>query len=138
MDNEYDNAYYAEIQRKKMIIKRYFLIFIVVLSISGIGAWLFFLPHQSGSNAILGSSTDLTDKQIIQRAGSHMVLPPGETPKIVTVTNVNDMKKTQPFFNIASNGDKLLIYSTKVILYSVKADRILDIAQIHYSPDEQK
>jgi hypothetical protein len=134
-DSEYDDAYYAEIARKRSILKKGFLIGIVIVSIMGIGVWQFVLPHTA--NTVLGSTTELTDQQIIRKVGSHIVLPTGETPKIITVTNVNDMRKTQPFFASASNGDKLLIYSTKVILYNATSDRVIDIAQIKYTPDQK-
>lgn len=134
-DTEYDEAYYAEIQRKRSILKKSLVIGIIVISIAGFGIWQFVIPHDT--NTVLGSTTELTDQQIIRKVGSHIVLPSGETPKIITVTNVAEMKKTQPFFSSASNGDKLLIYSTKVILYNAITDRVIDIAQIKYTPDQK-
>ena len=136
-NSEYNEAYYAEVQRKKTIMIRGILIGIIAVSIVGIGVWKVVLPALSPSTPVLGASTDLTDPETIQRVGSHMILPVGETPKVVTVSNVEEMKKTQPFFNSASNGDKLIIYSNKVVLYSPVSDRIIDIAQIRYSPPAQ-
>lgn len=69
------------------------------------------------------------DATIIQQVGKHMVLPL-EQPKVVTVTGVEDLRREQPFFLQAKNGDKLLVYSSRVILYNPDLDKIVDIAQI--------
>lgn len=71
----------------------------------------------------------LDDATVIEKVGKHMVLP-YEQPKVVTVANVDDLRLEQPFFLQAKNGDKLLVYSTRVILYNPDLDKIVDIAQI--------
>ena len=69
------------------------------------------------------------DAGIIQLVGKHMILPL-EEPKVVTVANVEDLRREQPFFLQAKNGDKLLVYSSRVILYNPISDKIVDVAQI--------
>lgn len=67
--------------------------------------------------------------KIIQQAGKHILLPTG-IPQVITVSNVDTLKKSQPFFSQAQNGNKLLIYSNKVIIYDPIGDRIIDVAYI--------
>lgn len=75
-------------------------------------------------------TTETGDPQVIvDKVSRHMVLPKGQ-PSLVTIANVELLKKDQPFFAQASNGDKLLVYPDKVILYSPSLDRIIDIAGI--------
>jgi len=70
-----------------------------------------------------------TDGDIIARVSTLMVLPQG-VPKVVPVTDADTLKKTQPFFEQAQNGDKLLVYPTKVILYSPVLDKIVEVAVV--------
>ena len=74
-----------------------------------------------------GAATD--DSELIARVGKHLVLPL-EQPKVVTISNVEDLRRQQPFFLQAKNGDKLLVYSSRVILYNPDLDKIVDVAQI--------
>lgn len=69
-------------------------------------------------------------KRIVSSVGHHLVLPQNEEPKLVTLSNVAMLKKNQQFFSSAKDGDKMLIYSAKVILYDPIADKVVDIAQI--------
>jgi hypothetical protein len=83
----------------------------------------------SGSNTSSGDDTAKT----LEKVKMHLVLP-SEEPKIVPLVNVEILKKDQPFFALAKDGDKLIIYNKKVILYDPVIDRIVDIAQIRISP----
>jgi hypothetical protein len=135
---QYDEAYYREVKRKKTIMISVIVSVLIIFGISGGVLWYITRTPESSLTAnTLGATTDENPQEIIRKVGSHMTLPPGEIPKVVTVTNVAQMKKTQPFFTSASNGDKLLIYSTKVVLYSPISDRIIDIAQIRFTPENK-
>ena len=68
-------------------------------------------------------------KDIVEKVKKHMVLPE-ETPQIVAITNVDSLKKQQVFFTLANNGDQLLVYPNKVILYRPTTDQVVDVAQI--------
>lgn len=65
----------------------------------------------------------------VAAVGKLMYLPQGEV-KVVEVVDVDKKKQDQPFFAIAQNGDQLLIYSTKVILYRPSEDKIVEMAHI--------
>jgi hypothetical protein len=70
-----------------------------------------------------------TDTDIIAQVSTLIVLPQG-VPKVIPVSDVETLKKTQPFFDNAQNGDKLLVYPTKVILYSPFMDKIVEVAVV--------
>ncbi len=70
---------------------------------------------------------------LVEKVQKHMVLPP-ETPQVVAITNVDSLKKQQAFFTLAQNGDQLLVYPSKVILYRPSTDQVVDVAQIRLSP----
>lgn len=69
------------------------------------------------------------DAGTVEKVGKHILLP-DEQPKVVVVQNAETLKKEQPFFSRAKDGDILLVYSTRVILYNPEIDKIIEIAQI--------
>lgn len=71
--------------------------------------------------------------EILSEVGKIIVLPPDETPQIATVTDVEKLRVNQPFFNAAKNGDKIIVYSKKAILYDPVAKKIIDITIINPS-----
>ena len=103
--------------------------FIIFLGATIFGLRYFFGLRESKEQSPVVDATKATDDQILDLVGKHLVLPL-ENPKIVTIENVEDLRSQQPFFTQANNGDKLLVYSTKVILYDPTIDKVVDIAQI--------
>lgn len=82
-----------------------------------------------GQAAAVPELSEKQVKELVQTVGKHIVLP-GETPTIVQISNVDQLKVDQPFFRSALNGDQLLVYPSRVILYRPSTDQIVDIAQI--------
>ena len=96
------------------------------------GAQLKVIQTKTAGSAQISGTNDQPLQSIIDKAGKHIVLPPG-TPKLVVVKDVDTLRKTEPFFNSAQNGDDLLVYSDKVILYSPGLDKIVEVATIKIS-----
>jgi hypothetical protein len=71
-------------------------------------------------------------KSVMNKVGRLIVLPPGETPTIATISDFEKLKD-KPFFSNAKNGDKLLIFSNakKAILYDPGADKIVDVGPVN-------
>lgn len=69
------------------------------------------------------------DATIIAHVGRHIRLS-GETPKVVTITGAAELAAEQAFFSLASDGDIILVYHDKVILYDPDKDIIIDVAHI--------
>ena len=84
-------------------------------------------------------STNLSNPQQVKQAvaetvklvGKHFLLPEGEEPLLITVTDIEKVKG-QPFFAKAENGDRVLVYQNakKAILYSPGKDRILEVGPV--------
>ncbi len=86
-------------------------------------------PVAPGPNTL----SDAEVKDLVAKVRKHMQVS-DETPQIVAINNVDSLKKQQPFFASAQNGDQLLVYPTRVILYRPSSDQIIDIAQIRSTP----
>ncbi|KKS95725.1 MAG: hypothetical protein UV73_C0014G0002 [Candidatus Gottesmanbacteria bacterium GW2011_GWA2_43_14] len=85
------------------------------------------LESQSSPNSQLPDEREI--KNIMEKAGRHLVLPTG-SPQLITVSNVEQLQRDSSFFTNAKNGHKLLIYTNKVIIYDPDMDKIVDIAFI--------
>lgn len=115
-------------------------IIIVVLSIicllSVTGASYFFARYRQVKMANgPAPSAELQQEKIIAAVSKSIDLPPGETPTIATVANV-DKLKGQPFFAKAKNGDKIIIFPTakRAILYDPVANKILAVEPFVLAP----
>ena len=86
--------------------------------------------QQSISNTTINTSnTELKDQDVVLRLSKHMILPP-VPPRIVTLKDIETLKQEQPFFALAKDGFKLIVYPEKVILYDPIRDIIVDFAHI--------
>ncbi|MFO0703373.1 MAG: hypothetical protein U0525_01460 [Patescibacteria group bacterium] len=74
-------------------------------------------------------------ESVIVKLGKHIILPTS-TPTIGTVTDVEKLKQKSSFFRDAKNGDKVLIYPDKAIIYDLAQDKIINVGVIP-SPKEK-
>ena len=83
-------------------------------------------PFVSPTPSVLANTAALLEK-----IGTHIMLPSNETPQVIPITNIEQFKN-QPFFRHAKNGDVLLLYTQnkKAILYNPEEDKIIDTAPI--------
>lgn len=79
------------------------------------------------------ASGDAIAKDVLARAGKHILLPGSPPPAVATIVNAEDLRKQNPenqLFRIAENGDHLIITETRAMLYDAKADRIKDVLPV--------
>jgi hypothetical protein len=63
-------------------------------------------------------------------AVSRLIEIPTDTPQVATVADVDTLKKTQPFFEKAQNGDSLLVFLNEAILYRESINKIINVAAV--------
>ncbi len=68
---------------------------------------------------------------LVAKVSRHVLLPEGEIPTVMTVTD-KEKNTSKQFFANAKNGDKVLVYmmAKKAFLYDVALDRILEIGPV--------
>lgn len=112
---------------------------LIVLVLAGIAAWSFYqyldAQKQIAKLSTIEGQQKLAQKevdQLLTQVKKHMVLPEKEKPTIATVTDVNALKKNQPFFEKAQNGDKVIVYvqARKAIIYSPQKDVIVNVGAV--------
>jgi hypothetical protein len=71
-------------------------------------------------------------KRVVGEVGKLVALPEGEDPTVATVTDPENLK-SQPFFEKAENGDKVLIYTQakRAILYRPSSKKVIEVAPIN-------
>lgn len=111
---------------------------IAILLVAAIGsAVTFYLMYDKANKELATlkqnpqSSNEREAKEIVEKVGKLVDLPPNETPQVATVSNLERLKN-QPFFAKAKIGDKVLIYpvNKKAILYDPIANKVLEIGPI--------
>jgi len=73
-------------------------------------------------------------EDLVKKVGQLMVLPEGE-PTIATVVDSQTLAKEQVFIKDAKNGDKVLIYKDKAIIYNPAENRIVNVGPVLSSGD---
>lgn len=128
--------------KTKLALKNIYFYILIVLAFGfvasvGIGFknYLANKDKVAGTQAIptpVAASNDEIGR-IVEKVSRHIILPE-ETPQVLTLANINNIKKDQPFFAKAKDGDRLLVYSQKVIIYDPILDKIVDVAAIRTTP----
>jgi len=68
------------------------------------------------------------DATLIAKVARHILLPE-EVPIIQTVMDIG-VFKNEPFYKNAHNGDKILVYSNRAILYNPTEDRVMEVGVV--------
>lgn len=84
-------------------------------------------PLISGAQLQVTSATDPVIAELVQTVFKHIFLPSGNV-QISTVVKPDELRKVNPvFYQFAKEGDKVLIYADRAILYDPVADKVLDV-----------
>jgi beta-lactam-binding protein with PASTA domain len=110
-----------------------FTIFLLIAVIVGGGAYFMFIKPQG--EGVLGEQTQNdaeTEKynQIIQNLKKKILLPE-ENPTVATIVDIEEVKKQNPkFYESASEGDIVFIFTTKALIYRESQDLIVNVAPV--------
>jgi hypothetical protein len=121
------------------------VVVLLTLAILGIGAYLVLgknSPEQSTettqSDTSTSSNTTNTSSEIYEKVGKHMILPTGETPTVVPVTNKEELGNEELFKNV-QNGDMFLVFteSKLAVVYRESEDKIVTVSTLDLSSQPQ-
>ena len=87
------------------------------------------VEENSGAQVqVAGSSPEI--EALVQKVFKHIFLPSGDI-KVLTVIDAEILRKQEPvFYQFAKPGDKVLVYSDRIILYDPVVDKVLDVAHL--------
>lgn len=79
-------------------------------------------------NNIASTSTKPSIEAIVDKISSLLFNQSTEKPMVVTIVNINELQSKDPiFYKDAQNGDKILIWTEKIALYSSSADKLITV-----------
>lgn len=83
-----------------------------------------------GAQLQVTSATDPAIAELVQTVFKHIFLPSGNV-QVATVVKADELRQANPvFYQFAKEGDKVLIYADRAILYDPVADKVLDVAHV--------
>jgi hypothetical protein len=114
---------------KKLFTARNGVIVLVLLLLVSSGTGIYFYKKAT-TDPKVAAQKDL--QQTVLAVGKLIVLPQNETPTMATVSDPEKLKD-QAFFQHASKGDKVLIYTVagKAILYNPTLNKIVEVSPIN-------
>ena len=120
------------------------IVFILLLVVLFIGFVWYFMKYQEVKKQIVSLSSaqgqqELNQEEInmiIESVAKHIMLPEGETPTIATIEDADALAAQQSFFTNAKNGDKVLIYSDRAIIYSPERDTLVNVGPVYFQGEE--
>lgn len=115
---------------KNKLIISIFVVCIVLLA--AIPSVYFYRQNTLLKKEVAAVKTKQEDpKALIARVAKHILLPTGEDPTIMTVTDKEKLSG-QTFFANAKNGDKVLVYekAKKAFLYDPDADKVIEVGPV--------
>lgn len=74
----------------------------------------------------------IATQSLVNEVGKIMILPTGEEPTVLEITDPQSLISQQPFFTGAITGDKLLVYkqSARAIVYSPTRHLIVNVGPV--------
>ena len=116
----------------------YILVALLIVAIGGF-AWAFMSYKKAQEKVNYLSNPDVQQEvaqkeidDILFKVKKHIRLPEGdEKPAVATIQEVEKLSEQQPFFQNASNGDKLIVYKDKAIIYSVNEDILVNVGPVY-------
>jgi len=70
------------------------------------------------------------EKDILAKVRMHVEIPDDPKPVILTVLDAEKLKKDNPFYEKAENGDHLVVTSKWAVLYSPKRDKVFGASSV--------
>jgi len=119
---------------KKELIPGVVGVIFLIITLVSVGSGVYFFRQYRKSEEQLKNPIDAAKKEakeLLAKVRKLMVLP-NEEPTVATVADVATLKKNQPFFQDAADGDKVLIFQTakKVIIYRPATNVIINVAPL--------
>lgn len=70
-------------------------------------------------------------KEIVAAVGKLMEVPKDVEPTVATIVDVESLRKQNDFYKQAENGDFLVVWPTRAVLYRKSANKIIDVVPVN-------
>lgn len=124
---------------KKNLLRNSVIIVLIILA-----ALSYYSYHQAQKRIEVLSNPELNSEYVLKerdrvrdRVAKLMLLPEGVDPDLAIVQDVEMLRKEQPFFRNAEDGDQVLIYPDRAIIYRESDDVIINISPVSTDPVDE-
>lgn len=113
----------------------YKLLFGFVLVVLVVGGGYYAWNYNAGQSGLanLSDSVKVTDdqvKELVARISKFLVVPTDENPSVVVLKDAEQLAAQQSFYQGAKDGDVLVVYSNRAIIYDVESDKLVNVGPI--------
>ncbi|EKE07225.1 MAG: hypothetical protein ACD_18C00149G0002 [uncultured bacterium] len=77
------------------------------------------------------AAVKVENDKLIQKINKLIDLPTNEEPVVGTVNDASTLAQQQKFFSNAKNGDKVLIYQDKAIIYRPDDNKLINVGPVY-------
>lgn len=121
--------------RTNRTYKKYLIGLISLIGLIVLGVTLYNVSYNNSIRSSLKDSRTLKTEEAIKEATVSAInqlyeLPTDSDVTIGTITNIEELKNKQKYFEKAKNGDLLLIYPDKTIIYDPVNKTVVDVANV--------
>lgn len=68
---------------------------------------------------------------LLAKVGGLILLPEGEEPAIATIQDAEALARDEAFYRDAKNGDKVIVYREKAIIYDPTSNRLVNVGPVY-------
>jgi len=119
--------------------KTWKLISVILLVVSTFVCTWLYIENRQARNRIFYLSTSEAQQEISQQESDNLIsevgklieLPADQQPVVITIQDVEVLAQQQSFFLGAENGDKLLVYQNKAIIYSPAKNKLINVGPVY-------
>ena len=108
-------------------------IFLLILSYAIVGLVVWQVSTKIHTDPqITQARADAEIKGLVEDVSKIMILPSDETPKVIPITDAENLAKNQLFFAKVQNGDQLLVFTSvqQAIIYRPSENKIVNTGPI--------
>lgn len=107
---------------------------VLVLAIVAVAIYSSYELYRAKDPTYAQKLADAEAVALVEKVGKLIDLP-SEKPQVAIVKDAEIVKKSEPFFVNVENGDRLLMYSDRVILYRPSDNKLVNVGPRLPSPE---
>ncbi len=119
-----------------------FFLSIVVVALSFLAGWNWYQRSelqkqlaQVNPEQLKSTQDAVLAQEVVAKVKKHMTLDETVAPTVAKIADAETLRQKNPlFYKNASNGDFVVITTTRAILYSLEKDVIIDVVPVQLQP----
>lgn len=107
------------------------ILLILLVLLAGAAAYLLYFDRPAPGGEKL---SDADVRALVLRVGRHLIIATDTLPTVATITDARQLAASDRFFSDSRDGDQLLIYSDRAVLYRPSSDILVNVGPVVVPP----